>query len=348
MPSKLIFGYYGSWATYRSGKGKYTAEDIDPYSCTHLIYAFASPTSRGDVRIVDYNLGFAEFNGLRNRNPSLKTLIGIGGANLGERMFYIIAGNPSLRRTFAENTRRFCHTHDFNGVDIDWEFPESGDRYNFVQMLSDLSSELGRHGLLLTVSVGPSEYRASQSYDIPGIARNVDYILLMTYDYNGSWDAYTGHNAPLYSGSSDSEFQKQLYIDHSVRYWKRQGAPSHKLILGLATFGRTFTLSNPGNNGFRANARGAGHTGPYTKESGILAYYEIQDRFPETRWDSEQCVPYAVSGDQWVGFDNKRSIQQKCEYIQRESLGGAMVWTIDMDERRGGAFTLLNTINRCL
>ncbi|KFB49619.1 AGAP006191-PA-like protein [Anopheles sinensis] len=348
MPSKHIFGYYGSWATYRSGKGRCAAEDIDPYSCTHLIYAFAKPTSSGDVQLVDYNLSFAGFNGLRNRNPSLKTLIGIGGATVGGYIFSSIAGNASLRSTFAKNARQFCQTYGFNGVDIDWEFPEGGDRYNFVQMLSELSSELGGYDLLLTASVGPSEYRASQSYDIPGIARCVDYILLMAYDYNGSWDSYTGHNAPLYSGSSDSEFQKQLNIDHSVRYWKRQGAPSHKLILGLATFGRTFTLSNSSNNGFRNNASGAGHAGPYTNESGILAYYEIQERFGETRWDSEQCVPYAVSGNQWVGFDNTRSIQRKCEYIKSQGLGGAMVWSIDMDERRGGSFTLLNTIKQCL
>ncbi len=40
-PKKLVC-YYGSWAVYRPGDGKFDIEDIDPYVCTHLIFGFAS------------------------------------------------------------------------------------------------------------------------------------------------------------------------------------------------------------------------------------------------------------------------------------------------------------------
>lgn len=33
--------YYGSWAVYRTGDGKFDVEDIDPQLCTHLIFGFA-------------------------------------------------------------------------------------------------------------------------------------------------------------------------------------------------------------------------------------------------------------------------------------------------------------------
>lgn len=33
--------YYGSWAVYRPGQGKFDVEDIDPFLCTHVLYAFA-------------------------------------------------------------------------------------------------------------------------------------------------------------------------------------------------------------------------------------------------------------------------------------------------------------------
>jgi len=33
--------YYGSWAVYRPGAGKFDVEDIDPFVCTHIIYGFA-------------------------------------------------------------------------------------------------------------------------------------------------------------------------------------------------------------------------------------------------------------------------------------------------------------------
>uniref|UniRef100_A0A182RJC1 GH18 domain-containing protein n=1 Tax=Anopheles funestus TaxID=62324 RepID=A0A182RJC1_ANOFN len=284
------------------------------------------------------------FNSLRDRNSGLKTLISVGGANNGGYAFSTVAARPQLRETFARNVVNFCDTYGFNGVDIDWEFPATAsDRGNFVQLLAALASKM--HGrLILTTSVG-----VNREYDVAGIARHVDYILLMTYDYNGSWDSYTGHNAPLSWGRVESDYQKKLNVKESVSYWVSGGAPRSKLIVGLAAYGRTFTLRNSGSCGTRVVATGAGRKGPFTGEAGTLAYYEVKDAFSSGRiWDSEQCVPYAVSGDQWVSYDDPQSIRLKCEYINSEGLGGAMMWSIDQDEFQGDRFTLLRTVAQCL
>jgi GH18 family chitinase len=45
--------YYGSWAAYRPGDGKFEVENIDPNLCTHAIYAFVGLESNGGVRILD-------------------------------------------------------------------------------------------------------------------------------------------------------------------------------------------------------------------------------------------------------------------------------------------------------
>ncbi|XP_076042470.1 putative chitinase 2 [Oratosquilla oratoria] len=39
--SPVMVCYFGSWAVYRPGKGKFDVEDIPPALCTHIIYAFA-------------------------------------------------------------------------------------------------------------------------------------------------------------------------------------------------------------------------------------------------------------------------------------------------------------------
>jgi chitinase len=46
---KVLVCYYGSWAVYRPGAGKFDVEDIDPYMCTHVIYSFAGLNAGSSV-----------------------------------------------------------------------------------------------------------------------------------------------------------------------------------------------------------------------------------------------------------------------------------------------------------
>ena len=45
--------------------------------------------------------------------------------------------------------------------------------------------------------------------------------------------------------------------------------------------------------------------------------------------------PYAHSGNQWVGYDDEESVEEKALYVAEEDLGGIMFWTLDNDDFRG-------------
>ena len=60
-----------------------------------------------------------------------------------------------------------------------------------------------------------------------------------------------------------------------MNYWRSQGAPAEKLIVGFPTYGNTFTLKNPAVHGVGAPIAGAGTPGKYTQEAGELAYFEV-------------------------------------------------------------------------
>ena len=65
------------------------------------------------------------------------------------------------------------------------------------------SKTLLQKGLLLSAAVSPSKKVMDAGYDIPSIARDLDWIAVMTYDYHGHWDKKTGHVSPMYAHPED-------------------------------------------------------------------------------------------------------------------------------------------------
>jgi GH18 family chitinase len=45
---KEVVCYWGTWANYRPGDGKFTPDDIDPSLCTNIIYSFAGLDSKNN------------------------------------------------------------------------------------------------------------------------------------------------------------------------------------------------------------------------------------------------------------------------------------------------------------
>ena len=60
-----------------------------------------------------------------------------------------------------------------------------------------------------------------------------------------------------------------------MKYWHSKGANKNKLIMGMPTYGRSFTLSSDSEHGLGAPSRGPGIPGRITKAEGVLSYYEV-------------------------------------------------------------------------
>ncbi|XP_001663097.2 chitinase-3-like protein 1 [Aedes aegypti] len=365
---KKIVCYVGTWAVYRPGRGRFDIDHIDPFLCTHLVYAFFGINIDGSIRIIDPYLDLEEnwgrghikrFNALKSVNPSLKTLAAVGGWNEGSRKFSAVAANPDLRRRFISDSVEFCRIHSFDGIDLDWEYPAQRDgdanidMVNHAVWLEEIRHEFDRYGLILSAAVASAEFSASVSYIIPRVSAALHFINVMTYDMHGAWEDHCGLNAPLYAGPADiTEVQKQMNVNASIHYWLSSGAPKEKLILGIPLYGRSFTLANAANSFVGAPVNGPGTAGPYSREPGVMGYNEFCEKLQTEQWaihsSAEQFGLYAVQNNQWLGFDDVTTVKYKMDYVLQMELGGAMVWSLESDDFLGVCHSqsniLINTI----
>ena len=50
---KRVVCYYTNWSVYRPGTAKFSPQNINPYLCTHLIYAFGGFTKDNTLKPFD-------------------------------------------------------------------------------------------------------------------------------------------------------------------------------------------------------------------------------------------------------------------------------------------------------
>lgn len=369
---KWINCYYTNWSQYRPGEGKYLPEDIDASLCTHIYFSFAKMCQGNQGwTICPYEWNdkdepwsegmYTRVQNHRKQYPDLKVLLAIGGWNHGTGGFSDMVSSRPKMEAWAKNSIQYCLENGFDGIDLDWEYPAKTsvdtsppeDYLNYQILCEVLREEIDTNhpGFLLTAAVGIGydliyvKDGEPPAYNPSHLSEHLDMINLMAYDTHGHWEDKTGHQTLAHVKLEDDRLDYTDSIEWMVENWIVQGAQPHKLSLGLASYGRSFTLLNPEDHGYMApcklgsNGYYSGEPGPYTREPGYLAYYEICEDIRNKGWtevwDREGQVPYAYGGDQWVGYDNVQSIEYKVQLAQHYNLGGIMFWAVDIDDFRG-------------
>lgn len=364
---RKIVAYYTAWSTY--GRN-YQVAEIPAEKVTHINYAFAN-IANGECVLgdsyADIDKAFAgdtwdqgalrgnfnQLQKLRESQPRLKTLISIGGWTWSKN-FSAAAATPQSRDAFVTSCVDFMKQYRFDGIDIDWEYPVSGglypgvaaDKENYTALLADFRDALdaeeradGRdYYLTIAAPAGPTTI---PNLEAGKMDSSLDWMNLMSYDFHGSWDPITGHNAPLTVGPKDTA--TGFSVSDAVDAYLATGFPASKLVLGVPFYGRGWEGAPATDAGLYQPARGASVG---TWEKGVFDYHDIVANYLPTMtryWDEAAQVPYLYDPARglWITYDDPQSMKAKTDFIKERGLGGAMFWELSNDR----TYQLLDTLS---
>jgi chitinase len=352
--AQRVVGYFTDWGVY--GRN-FQVRDVEAGGAatelTHLVYAFGKVTGGGCTtsdKWADYEKpipaadsvdgvadrpgeglrgNFGQLRKLKARHPGLKVIWSFGGWT-GSKGFTEAAQDP---RAFAESCGELLTDSRwagvFDGIDIDWEYPnacglvcDKSGRSALADLLSALRTELGPRSLV-TAAVSGDRGKLTAT-DYAAAARSADWLSAMTYDFfgTGAGAGPTAPHSPLtaYPGIPRDTATTDAAITELVGL----GVPAAKVLLGVGFYGRGWT-------GVSTAAPGSTGSGPApgTYEKGMEDYAVLRETCPPT--GTIGGTAYALCRGQWWSYDTPGTIRTKMAYARSKGLGGAFGWELSGD-----------------
>nr|WP_246283216.1 glycosyl hydrolase family 18 protein [Marinifaba aquimaris] len=194
---------------------------------------------------------------LREQNPDLKLDLSVGGWTLSEG-FPWMAHDDTRRKVFVDSIVHFLERFDFDGVDIDWEYPGSDgavagmarpdDAETYAKLIQDLragmdwlSAKTGKKYRLS--SAIPAGQGRLEKIDWSVVHPYMDRLYAMTYDLTGAWERELSHHTPLYENPNAVGSSAGTSVDFTINYLKGLGIPANKLMVGIANYHRSRAMN---------------------------------------------------------------------------------------------------------
>ncbi|KAL2862706.1 glycoside hydrolase superfamily [Aspergillus lucknowensis] len=344
--TKRTIGYYEGW-NWQRDCGTMTPDQIPVGYYSHINFAFSliDPDSFQLVPMDDKTgTLYADVSVLKDRQPDLEVWIAIGGWAMNDpgkyrKVFSDLAASKDAQDEFFESVVSFLARYSFDGVDLDWEYPVAEDRggieedyKNFVTLVKRLRQRLNQLGKPVGLSLTlPASYWYLRGFDIIHLEPYVNFYNVMTYDIHGVWDGKIDELGPYaHAHTNLTEIEEGLNL-----LWRNNINPE-RVNLGLGFYGRSFTMKDPDCMEAGCEFSEGGNGGNCTGTPGVLSAAEITkiiDDGAKVTLDKEAAVEIVTwDQDQWVSWDNSKTLKMKVDYANERCLGGLMVWAIDLDD----------------
>jgi chitinase len=188
-----------------------------PYEkLTHINYAFLLPNPDGTFKSLLNTWTLGNLISLAHQH-GVKVLISVGGWGL-DAEFEDLAASQTGRETFARELVKIVEQYQFDGADIDWEYPDPGQSsQNFLLLIQQVRDALPQDKLLTAAVVALGEHAPG----IPDQAFSLfDFVNVMAYDNSGQ------------------EHSSYGYAQASLDYWLGRGLKPNQVNLGVPFYAR--------------------------------------------------------------------------------------------------------------
>lgn len=251
--------------------------------------------------------------------------------------------SPVARQTFRQTVTQLLASYPFSGVQLDFEYSATASdqiRAGYVQLVQELNQDINKMDPNLELSVAAFGSAASKQsfWDIAGLAPNIDYLIIMSYDYHVRSSQVAGPVAPLF-GKETGRWQDD--ITSNLRDFL-QHIPPEKILLGIPFYGYEWQVSGqtPGSPTFPSS----GATATYQRVQQLLAERGSEI---EEGWDSAALSPYIYyqenGQNRIIYYDNPRSLSYKLDLVNQLGFGGIAIWALGYEGDQSELWRVIET-----
>ena len=285
---------------------------------------------------------FHQLQLLRKRYPKLRIIVSIEG----KRSLFEEAARPENRVAFVHScVARFLEGHIapgvetpqlFDGIDVDWEYPDAAHANDFYALMAEFRRQMDavafksaatrggthRRGFTLSIASG-ANHKVIDPIDWALVAKSVDQIGVMTYDFQGPWSHDTGFVAPLHVPSPTADSVSTI-----IDAYLAAGVPSSQLLLGLPFYAYQWhnVAPNP-TNGLYGKGEPVHGNLSLTTATDLLA----SNANARLYRDPVSQAPWVYDGDNFLTFEDPASLRAKDAFAHDRHLGGVMIWELSGD-----------------
>eukprot|EP00835_Amoeboradix_gromovi_P000258 NODE_9_length_47730_cov_0.323718.p9 type:complete len:363 gc:universal NODE_9_length_47730_cov_0.323718:35785-34697(-) len=320
--SKVVIGYTSVWSPIDFNA-------IPASKLSHINFSFLNiNTDDGSLIFGDEDCdeccAVKYLNNLlevKQKNTHLKIYLSVGGSKWVSS-FLPVAQDPDKRARLGDDLNNLLTNYGLDGVDLDWEYPESGQGTYFVQLSKDIRAKLNST-FELTAAV-PSVPEYLKNYNLKDCHSYFNWFNLMAYDASLK-GGYASHLAPFTHNPNNPN------IDHSsergVKSLLALNVPYNKIALGIPLYAYQYeVIKGDDKHGlFRACTNNC---------DVAIKNKEINDTDKGNRYfDDASKVPWYYNAESglFTTFEDSQSVQIKVDYIKKNNLRGIFFWELGQD-----------------